>query len=140
VRCEPPGVNAHHLLVLVVCGNVRGRLNADSSPDRVPPPSWKHRPTNWSAVDGKTKDHGGVLQRHRHLNGRKVDRVGLRTPPVHRCRQHGGVHYRQTAGDEPSKQQEPRTLYEWRIPLIPRQGVARVDPERGQSMWNTTII
>jgi hypothetical protein len=32
VSCEPPGVNTHHLLVLLVCGNVEGS-KANSSPN-----------------------------------------------------------------------------------------------------------
>jgi hypothetical protein len=60
---------------------------------------------------------------HHCFPTRKVKRVGLRTAPVHKCRQCGRVHHRQTTGDEASKQQEPRTAYEHHIPLIPRQGV-----------------
>jgi hypothetical protein len=32
-------------------------------------------------------------------------------------------------GEESSKWQEPRTMYEWLVPLILRQGVVRADPE-----------
>jgi hypothetical protein len=102
ISCEPPSVNAHHLLVLLVCGNIEGS-QADSSPDRVPPPAWVHRPTNRCAINGKTKDHDDILQHHRGLSTRKVEHVGLYTPPVVMCRQHGGVHHQQIAGDEPSK-------------------------------------
>jgi hypothetical protein len=42
---EPLRVNAHRLPILLVYGNVRGS-QADSSPDGVPPPAWRHRPTN----------------------------------------------------------------------------------------------
>jgi hypothetical protein len=119
VSCEPPRVNAHRLLVLLVCGNVGGS-HADSSPDGVPPPAWRHHPTNRRAVDGKTKDHGDVLQCHCGLPTRKVECVGLRTPLIHKCHQRGGVHHRQTAGDELSKWQETHTPYERLIPLIPR--------------------
>jgi hypothetical protein len=93
VSCEPPGVDARRLPVLLVCGNIRG-LQANSSPDEVPPPAWSHRPRNRTAIDGKTKDHGDILQRHRGLATRKVKRVGLRMPPVDKCRQRGGVHHR----------------------------------------------
>jgi hypothetical protein len=65
---------------------------------------------------------------------RNVERVGLRTPPVHKRRQSGGVHHRQTADDELSKPQESRMLYERCIPLIPCQGVVCADLERGQSL------
>jgi hypothetical protein len=139
VSYEPPGVNACHLLVLLVCRNVKG-LKVDSSPDGVPPPAWRHRPRNRCAVDGETKDHGDVLQCHCGLPTRKVERVGLRMPLVHKCHQCGGVHHRQTAGDEASKQQEPRTTYEWRVPLVPHHRAMRANPEWGQSMWNTTIV
>jgi hypothetical protein len=51
LSCEPPRVNAHHLIVLLFCGNIEGS-KTNSSPDRVPPPSWRHRPRNWRAIDG----------------------------------------------------------------------------------------
>jgi hypothetical protein len=66
VRCEPPGVHSHHLLVLLIRGDVSGS-NADILSNGVPPPGGRHEPTNRSAVDGKTKDHGDVLQRHHGL-------------------------------------------------------------------------
>jgi hypothetical protein len=102
VSYEPPRVNVHRLLVLLVCGNVGGS-HADSSPDRVPPPAWRHRPTNRRAIDENTKDHGDVLQRHCGLPTRKVERVGLQMRPVDKCHQCGGVHHRQTASDESTK-------------------------------------
>jgi hypothetical protein len=61
VSCEPPGVHVRCLLVLLIHGDVRGS-NVDSLPDRVPPPGGKQHLTNGSAVDGKTKDQGGILQ------------------------------------------------------------------------------
>jgi hypothetical protein len=61
VSCEPPRVNAYRILVLLLYGNIGGS-KVDSSPDRVPPPAWSHRPRNQRVVDGKTKDHGDVLQ------------------------------------------------------------------------------
>jgi hypothetical protein len=82
VSCEPLGVNAHRLLVLLVCRNIGGS-NVDSSPNGVPLPAWRHSPRNRCAVDGETKDHGNVLQRHRGLPTQEVERVGLWTPPVH---------------------------------------------------------
>jgi hypothetical protein len=106
VSCEPPGVNAHSLLVLLVCGNIGGS-HANSSPDRDPPPA-----TNRCVVDGKTKDHDDILQHHRGLPTQKVEHVGLWVPPVHKCRQRGGVHHRQITDDKLSKRQEPRTPYE----------------------------
>jgi hypothetical protein len=109
VSCEPPGVDARQLLVLLVCGKVGGS-NADSFPDTVPPTTWRHRPTDRSVIDGKTNDHAGVLQHHRGLATRKVERVGLRMPLVHKSHQRGGVHHQQIACDELSKRQEPRTL------------------------------
>jgi hypothetical protein len=130
VTCEPPGVNAHCLLALLVCENVGGSHN-DCSRNGVPPPAWRHHPRNWRAVDGKTKDHGEVLYTHRGLPTQKVECVGLWMPPVYKCRQHGGVYHRQTTGDGASKRQEPRMSYERRESLIPRQGDARADPERG---------
>jgi hypothetical protein len=130
VSCEPPGVNAHRLLVLLVWGNV-GESKVDSSPNGVPPPAWRHRPRNRRVVDGETKDHSNVLQCHRGLPTWKVERVGLRTPPVHKCRQCGGVHHRQTTGDKVSKRQEPCMAYKWRVPLVPREGVVRADPKQG---------
>jgi hypothetical protein len=139
VSYEPPGVNTRRLLVLLVYRNVGGS-KADSSPDGVPPPVWRHRPRNWHAVDGETKDHGDILQHHRGLPTQKVERVGLHTPPVHKCHQRGGVHHRQSTGDEASKRQERRTSYERRVPLVPQQGAMRADPKRGQSLWNTTIV
>jgi hypothetical protein len=65
-------VNAYHLLVLLVCENVKGS-QADSSRDGVPPPGWRHHPRNWCAIDGKTKDHGDVLQHHHGLPTWKVN-------------------------------------------------------------------
>jgi hypothetical protein len=62
-------------------------------------------------VNGKAKDHGDILKHHRGLAAQMVEHVGLRTPPVDKCHQHGGVHHRQTANDETSKRQEPRTPY-----------------------------
>jgi hypothetical protein len=85
-------------------------------------------------------DHGNILQHHHGLATWNVKRVGLRTPPVNQSRQRGRVHHQQTASDEPSKRQEPRTLYEWHVPLVPHQGVVHADPEWGQSLWNTTIV
>jgi hypothetical protein len=85
VSCELPRVNARRLPVLLVYGNI-GVSQADSRHDGVPPPAWRHRPTNRSVINGKTKDHGDVLQRHRGLPTRKVEHVGLWTPPVHKCR------------------------------------------------------
>jgi hypothetical protein len=76
VSCEPHGVDPLRLLVLLVCGNIKWS-NADSSLDGVPPPIWKHRATNQSAVDEKTNDHDDVLQRHRGLITRKVERVDI---------------------------------------------------------------
>jgi hypothetical protein len=129
VSCEPPGVHVRRLLVFLICGDVGGS-NANSLYNGVPSPGGRHHPTNKSAVDEKTKDHGDILQRHRGLATRKVERVGLQTPLVDKCRQHDGVHQRQTAGgDEPSKRQEPRTTFERLIPLVPRQEAVGVDPE-----------
>jgi hypothetical protein len=71
---------------------------------------------------------------------RKVERVCLRTPPIHECHQRSGVHQRQIAGDEPSKWQEPRMIYERLVPLIPHHGVVRVDPEQLQTLSNTTTV
>jgi hypothetical protein len=102
VSCEPPGVHTRHLLVLLICGDVGG-LNADSLSDGIPPPDGRYHPTNRSAVDGKTKDHSDVLQCHRGLTTWKVKRVGLQTPPIHKCYQCGRVHQRQTVGDKSSK-------------------------------------
>jgi hypothetical protein len=82
VSYEPHGVDPLHLLVLLVCGNIEW-LNAESSLDGVPPPIW-HRATNRSAVDGKTNDHDDVLQRHRGLVTRKMERVDLWMPSVHK--------------------------------------------------------
>jgi hypothetical protein len=121
VRHEPPRVNTHHLFVLLVCGNVRGS-KAGSSPNGVPPPAWRHRPRNWCVVDRKTKDHGDILQHHRGLPTRKVEHVGLRTPLVHKRRQRGIIHHRQTADDEVSKRQKPCMAYERHVPLVPHQG------------------
>jgi hypothetical protein len=132
-------VNIRRLHVLLVYRNVRGS-QADSSRDGVPPPGWRHRPRNWCAVNGKTEDHGDVMQRHRGLPTQKVERVGLQTPPVYKCRQRGKVHHRQMAGHETSKRQEPGTPYEQRVPLVPQQGVVRTDPERQESLCNTTMI
>jgi hypothetical protein len=132
-------VNAHRLPILLVCRNVRGS-QVDSSRDGVPPPGWRHRPINRCAIDGKTEDHGNVLQHHRDLPTWKVERVGLRTSPVYKCHQRGRVHHRPMAGHDTSKRQEPDTPYEWRIPLIPRQGAVRTDPEWQESLCNTTMI
>jgi hypothetical protein len=65
---------------------------------------------------------------------------GLWTPPVHECHQRGGIHQRQTMVDEPSKRQEPRTMYERLIPLVRVQGSVRVDPEWLQTLSNTTTV
>jgi hypothetical protein len=93
VSCEPPKVNARRLPILLVYRNVRGS-HADSSPDGVRSLAWRDHPTNQHAVDGKTKDHGNVLQHHRGLPTWKVEHVDLWTPPVHKCHQHGRVHHR----------------------------------------------
>jgi hypothetical protein len=86
VRSKPPGVHTCHHLVLLIHGNVEGGgVKADSLSDGVPPPDGRHLPTNRSDIGGKTKDHGDVLQRHHGLATRKVERVGLQTPPVHKC-------------------------------------------------------
>jgi hypothetical protein len=58
VSCEPPGVNARRLLVLL---GTSGGSKADSSPDGVPPPAWRHHLRNRHAVNGETKDHGDIL-------------------------------------------------------------------------------
>jgi hypothetical protein len=50
VSCKPPRVDAQRLLILLVCGNVRGS-KVDCSPHGVPPPAWRYRPTNWSACN-----------------------------------------------------------------------------------------
>jgi hypothetical protein len=42
--------------------------------------------------------------------------------------------------DEPSKRQEPRTAYERLVPLVPVQGVMCADPERLQTLSNTTTV
>jgi hypothetical protein len=76
----------------------------------------------------------------RDLPTRKVERVGLRTPLIYMCHQHGRVHYRQMARHETSKRQEPGTPYERRVSLIPRQGAVCTDPERQESLCNTTMI
>jgi hypothetical protein len=88
VSCEPPGVHARRLLFLLIREDVGGS-NADSLSNGVPPPGGRHQPTNRSAVNGKTNDHGDILQRHHGLATRKVESVGLQTPPVHKCRQRG---------------------------------------------------
>jgi hypothetical protein len=133
-------VHARRLLVLLIREHVRGS-NADSLSYRVLPPGGRHHPTNRSDVDGKTKDHDDIMRRHCSLATRKVERVRLWTPPVHKCCQRGGVHQRQAAcGDEPKKRQEPRTTYERLIPLIPRQGALRVDPKMLQTLWNKIIV
>jgi hypothetical protein len=67
----------------------------------------------------------------------KVECVGLWMPPVHKCHQRGGVHQRQTAGDEPSKWQEPHMPYEWLIPVVPHQGAMCAGPKQLQTLWNT---
>jgi hypothetical protein len=132
-------VSARRLPVLLVCRNIRGS-QADSCRDRVPPPSWRHRPRNWCAVDGKTDDHGDVLQHHHDLPTQKVERVGLQTPSVYKCHQRGRVHHRQMVGHDTSKRQEPGTPYERCVPLVPRQGDVRMDPEQQESLCNTTMI
>jgi hypothetical protein len=139
VSCEPPGVHAHHLPILLIRWDIGGS-KANRLSDGVPPPGRRHHPTNRSAIDGKTKDHGNILQHHRALARQKVERVGLWMPPVHECRQRGGIHQQQTTVDEPSKWQETPTTYEQLIPLVPRQGVVRVDPERLQTLPNTIIV
>jgi hypothetical protein len=73
---------------------------------------------------------GDILQHHHGLTTRKLERVGLQMPLVHKCHQCGRVHHHQTVGDEPSKRHEPRTPYEWRVSHVPHQGVMRVDPEQ----------
>jgi hypothetical protein len=35
-----------------------GGANVDSNTNVVPPLTWRHRPTNWVAINGKTKDLG----------------------------------------------------------------------------------
>jgi hypothetical protein len=127
------------LLVLLIPWDV-GSSKANGLRDGVPQPGRRHHPTNRSAVNGKTKDHGDVLQRHHDLARRKVERVGLRTPPVHESHQRGGIHQRQTAVDEPSKRQEPRTTYEQLIQQVPVQGGMRADPERLQMLSITTTV
>jgi hypothetical protein len=139
VSCESPRMHAHRLLILLIHWDVRGS-NANGLSNGVPPPGKRHHPTNRSAIDGKTKDHGDVLQHHRDLARRKVEHVGLWTPPVHECHQRGGIHQWQTMVDEPSKWQEPRTMYERLIPLVRVQGSVRVDPERLQTLSNTTTV
>jgi hypothetical protein len=76
---------------------------SSSVSDVVPPPSWRHRPTNWGVINGQTQDHGNILKCHPGLTTRKVEHVGLRTPPVHKCRQRNGVHHRQTTDDDPTR-------------------------------------
>jgi hypothetical protein len=50
VRCEPPRVNTRHLPLLLVHRNIKG-LQANSSPDGVPPPIWSHRGVNrWPSM------------------------------------------------------------------------------------------
>jgi hypothetical protein len=139
VSGQPPGVHARHLPVLLIQCDGRGP-KANRLSDGVPPLGRRHHPTNRSVVDGKTKDHDDILQHHRDLARWKVERVGLRMPPVHERRQRGGVHQRQTAGDKPSMWQEPRTTYERLIPLVPRQGAMRADPERLQTLLNTITL
>jgi hypothetical protein len=86
-------VHTRRLLVLLIHGDVGGGgSNADSLSDGVPPPGGRYQPTNRSDVDEKTKDHYDVLQHHCGLTTGKVEHVGLRMPPIHKCRQHGGVH------------------------------------------------
>jgi hypothetical protein len=106
VSCEPPGMHACRLLVLLTPWDIRGS-KANGLFDGVPLPGRRHHLTNRSVVDGKTKDHGDIQQHHRDLTRWKVEPVGLRMPPVHECHQHGGGHQRQTTVDEPSKWQEP---------------------------------
>jgi hypothetical protein len=132
-------MHACRLLVLLIPWDV-GRSKANGLRDGVPQPGRRHHPTNRSAVNGKTKDHGDILQRHHDLARRKVERVGLRTPPVHESHQCGGIHQRQTAVDEPSKRQEPRTTYEQLIQQVPVQGGMRADPERLQMLSITTTV
>jgi hypothetical protein len=69
-----------------------------------------------------------------------VERVGLQMPLIHEHRKRGGVHQRHTTGHEPSKGQELRLTYEQLIPLAPRQGVVRADPERLQTLSNTITV
>jgi hypothetical protein len=128
-----------HPLVLLIPWDVGGSKSNGLS-DEVPLPSRRHHPQNRSAIYGKTKDLGDVLQRHRDLTRWKVERVGLWTPPVHECHQRGDAHQWQTAVDEPSKRQEPRTMYEQLIPLVLVQGAVRVDPEWLQTLSNTTTV
>jgi hypothetical protein len=139
VSCEPPGVHAHRPPVLLIPWVVGGS-KANRLSNGVPPPGRRHHPTNRSAVDGKTKDHDEVLQRHRDHPRRKVEHVGPRTPLVHECHQHGSVHQWQTVVHEPRKRQEPCTTYEWLTPLVPLQGAVRADLERLQTVSNTTTI
>jgi hypothetical protein len=118
VSGEPPRVHTHRLHVILIRCNVRGS-KANRMSDGVPPPDRRHHPTNQSAVDGKTKDHDDVLQRHRDLARRKVERVGLQMPLIHEHRKRGGVHQRHTTGHEPSKGQELRLTYErYRSPHV----------------------
>jgi hypothetical protein len=121
VSCEPPGVHARHLPIFLIRGDVR-KSKSNHLSDGVPPPGRRHHPTNRSTVDGKTKNHGDVLQRHHNLARRKVEHVGLRMPPVHKCRQRGSVHQRQPAVDELSKRQKPCTTYDRLVPLVPHWG------------------
>jgi hypothetical protein len=132
-------VHVCRLPILLIRCDVGGS-KANRLSDRLPPPGGRHHPTNRRAIDGKTKDHGDVLQCHCDLVRWKVDCVGLRAPPVHERRQRSGVHQRQAAGDEPSKRQEPCTTYEWLIPHIPRQRVVHADPERLQMLSNITTV
>jgi hypothetical protein len=37
VRCEPPGVHAHRLLILLICGNISGRMSIDSPTEYLHP-------------------------------------------------------------------------------------------------------
>jgi hypothetical protein len=80
VSCEPLGVHACHLPVLLIPWDVRGS-KANHLSDGVPPPDKRRHPTNRSAVDRKTKDHDNILQRHHNLARWKVERV------VSRCHQ-----------------------------------------------------
>jgi hypothetical protein len=69
VSCEPLGGHACRLLVLLIWCDV-GESKANRLSDGVPPLGRSHHPTNRSAIDGKTKDHGDVLQRSRQTKGR----------------------------------------------------------------------
>jgi hypothetical protein len=139
VSCEPPGVHAHRLPVLLIPWDIGGS-KANQLSNGVPPPGRRHHPTNRSVIHGKTKDHGDVLQRHHDLAKQKVECVGLLMPPVHECRQRSDIHQRQTAVHELSKRQEPHTMYERLVPLVPLQGLVCADPQQLQTLSNTTTV